>query len=101
VTKPAASSSTVSGCTPAPGIPGSTCSPRRATHPWHRAGLASPETAELARAHQDRIAGYGIEEVTTYYADIIDKLPAVHLAARPRSVSQAEAATPPLAAQTA
>ena len=34
-----------------------------------------PETAELARAHPDRIAGYGIEEITTYYAGIIDKLP--------------------------
>ncbi len=35
-----------------------------------------PETVELARANPDRIAGYGIEEVTTYYAGIIDKLPA-------------------------
>ena len=35
-----------------------------------------PETAELARAHPDRIAGYGIEEVTTHYADIIGKLSA-------------------------
>src|ERR1700749_863947 len=35
-----------------------------------------PETAELARAHPDRIAGYGIDEVTTHYAAIIEKLPA-------------------------
>src|SRR3984957_10460975 len=35
-----------------------------------------PETVELARADPDRIAGYGIEEVATHYAGIIDKLPA-------------------------
>jgi pimeloyl-ACP methyl ester carboxylesterase len=35
-----------------------------------------PETAELARAQPDPIADYGIEEVTTYYAGIIDRLPA-------------------------
>jgi len=35
-----------------------------------------PETVEDARANPDRIAGYGIDEVTAYYAGIIDKLPA-------------------------
>ena len=35
-----------------------------------------PETVELARAASDRIAGYGIDEVTAHYAGIIDKLPA-------------------------
>lgn len=34
-----------------------------------------PETVELARAAPDRIAGYGIEEVTAHYAGIIEKLP--------------------------
>jgi pimeloyl-ACP methyl ester carboxylesterase len=34
------------------------------------------ETVELSRAHPDSIAGYGIEEVTTHYAAIIEQLPA-------------------------
>ena len=35
-----------------------------------------PDTVGLARANPDSIAGYGIEEVTTHYAGIIERLPA-------------------------
>jgi pimeloyl-ACP methyl ester carboxylesterase len=35
-----------------------------------------PETAELARARPDSIAGQGIDDVTAHYAGIIGKLPA-------------------------
>jgi pimeloyl-ACP methyl ester carboxylesterase len=52
--------------------------------PVHRGGLRTggtrlarcPETAELARTCPDRIAGYGIDQVTAHYAGIIEKLPA-------------------------
>jgi pimeloyl-ACP methyl ester carboxylesterase len=35
-----------------------------------------PETVELAREYPERIAGYGIEEVTRHYAGLISQLPA-------------------------
>jgi pimeloyl-ACP methyl ester carboxylesterase len=34
-----------------------------------------PDTVELARADQDSVAGYGIEDVAAHYAGIITKLP--------------------------
>lgn len=33
------------------------------------------DTAELARANPDSIAGHGIDDVTSHYASIIDALP--------------------------
>jgi pimeloyl-ACP methyl ester carboxylesterase len=34
-----------------------------------------PDTVEGARADPDAVAGHGIDEVTTHYADVIDQLP--------------------------
>ncbi len=34
-----------------------------------------PDTAELARANRDSIAGHGIDDVTSHYVSIIDGLP--------------------------
>ena len=42
---------------------------------WHRAGPATRDTVEAARANPDAIADHGIDDVVEHYAGIIAELP--------------------------
>ena len=70
------SSSTVSGCTPAPGSRGSTCSTASG---YDASALDWPgdgATVEEARANPDAVADVGVDEITDHYAKAIASLPA-------------------------
>ena len=71
------------------GSPGSTCSPRPATRRPRRAGPATRDTVEEARANPESIADHGIDDVVEHYAD--DHRPACRRQADPRSATPSAA----------